>query len=118
MTGYESRAALGTLLLIALLLAGCPQGTTIADINRDPGRYTGKQVSVVGQVVDSFGALGQGAFQLDDGTGRIWVISENFGVPANGARVRVTGTVTSGLTFGGRSFGNVIRETQRRKDFR
>jgi hypothetical protein len=103
-------------MFCALVLAGCPQGTTIADINRDPSRYAGKEVTILGNVVDSFGALGQGAYQMDDGTGRIWVISEGFGVPSNGARVRVTGRVSTGVTLGSRSFGTVLRETQRRKN--
>jgi len=37
-------------------------------------------------------------------------------VPAQGARVRVAGIVVSGVTFGGRSFANALRETHRRED--
>ena len=105
-----------TLALATILLVGCPQGTSIADINRDPGRYSGKEVTVSGAVVNTFGLLSQGAFEVDDGTGRIWVLSESFGVPSRGARVRVTGRIQSGVTLGERSFGTVLRETQRRKD--
>jgi hypothetical protein len=112
-----ARMVLGISLLLAVVaLGGCPQSTTIADINRDPGRFAGKEVTITGEVTDSFGALGQGAFQVDDGTGRLWVLSENYGVPAKGARVSVTGRATSGVTFAGRSFGNVLRETQPRRE--
>ncbi len=104
------------LLFLAVFLTGCPQSTTIARINRDPAHFQGKEVSVAGQVVTSFGALSRGVFLLDDGTGQLWVLSEGYGVPGQGARVRVTGTVVSGVTFGGRSFANALRETERRKD--
>src|SRR2546421_12353308 len=100
--------------LCTLWLAGFPQRTTIANINRDPGRFTGKEVTIAGQVTSSFGALGSGVFQLDDGTGRMWVFSQNYGVPGNGARVATTGRVEQGFSFGGRSFATILRETERR----
>ena len=100
--------------MAVLFLVGCPTRTTIADINRDPGRFAGKEVSIAGHVSDSFGALGNGVFQVDDGTGRMWVYSQNYGVPSNGANVSVTGRVEQGFSFGGRSFGVILRETERR----
>lgn len=100
------------LVLVTIIVLGCPQGTTIADINADPGRFRDKEVSLTGRVVTSFGALGEGGYELDDGTGRIPVITTR-GVPGQGARVRVTGRVSSGVTFAGRSFGTFIRETDR-----
>jgi hypothetical protein len=104
-------------LLVAvcgLCLVACPQRTTIAKINSDPARFAGKEVSIAGTVSGSFGALGTGVFEVDDGTGRMWVYSQNYGVPGNGARVAVTGTITQGFTFGGRSFAVILRETERR----
>jgi hypothetical protein len=89
--------------------------TKISQINSDPARYMAKDVTVAGQVVTSFGALNQGAFELDDGTGRLWVWSSGFGVPSQGARVVVTGRVQAGVAIGGRFFVNVLRETQPHK---
>src|SRR5437899_10215366 len=68
-----------------IFLVGC-ETTKIGDINRDPGRYAGKDVAISGQATESFGVLNEGAFEVDDGTGRIWVLSEGFGVPGKGAR--------------------------------
>ena len=108
------RFAVGLSLAVLLLfLAGC-ETTRIGDINRDPGHYAGRDVTVAGEVTNSFGALGEGAFEMDDGTGRIWVLSTGYGVPSQGARVSVTGRVESGVTIGGRSLANVLRETKRR----
>ena len=97
-----------------LWLAGCPQRTTIEKINRDPGHYAGKEVTIAGRVSSSFGALGSGVFQLDDGTGRMWVFSQNYGVPGNGSKVAVTGQIAQGFNFGGRNFATILKETKRR----
>ena len=107
---------LSALLIVCagLLLAGCPTRTSIANINRDPGRFVGKEVTIAGRVSSSFGALGSGIFQIDDGTGTMWVFSQSFGVPGNGARVATTGRIEQGFSFGGRSFATILRETQRR----
>jgi hypothetical protein len=101
-------------LAFLVVVAGC-NTTKISDINNDPARYLDKDVTVAGQVVTSFGAVNQGAFELDDGTGHLWVWSSGFGVPSQGARVVVTGRVQSGVAVGGRFFVNVLRETQPRK---
>lgn len=107
---------LSLVMLVAgvLCLAGCPQRTTIERINRDPGRYRGKEVAITGRVVNSYGALGTGVFEVDDGTGRIWVYSQRFGVPGREARLAVAGYIEQGFSFGGRNFATVLRETSRR----
>ena len=115
MVRLSSRLSLALLLMVGtLLLAACPTRTNIGRILRDPGRYAGREVAVGGRVSSSFGALGSGVYQLDDGTGQIWVYSQRYGVPGNGARVGVKGTISQGFSFGGRSFAVVLRENERR----
>ena len=110
-----NRLSIALLVMAAtLVLAGCPTRTSIERINRDPGRYVGKEVAIAGHVTTSFGALGTGVFEVDDGTGRMWVFSERYGVPGNGARVGVRGRIEQGFSFGGRSFATIMRETERR----
>lgn len=106
----------GAILAMTLLLTACPQGRTVEQIQRDPARYQNKEVAIRGTVVSSWGALGTGMYQIDDGTGRIWVMSDKFGVPGKGTRVGVAGTIIPTVNLGGRSFATVLRETQRRKD--
>jgi hypothetical protein len=104
--------------VVALALAalvGCQSITKISDINNDPGRFAGKEITISGQASDAFGGLGNGIFAVDDGTGKIWVFSQNFGVPADGGKVTVTGQIQQGFSFGGRSYGMIFRETQPRK---
>ena len=100
------------ILVGVLLLAACPQKETISRINADPGRYRNKEVGIIGTVTDSYGVLGNGAYEIDDGTGRIWVATVR-GVPSRGSRVGVKGKIYTGLSWGGRSFGTVLQETGR-----
>jgi hypothetical protein len=102
------------LSLAALFLAGCPPRESIAKINQDPGRFAGKEISIAGRVTDSFGAMGTGVFQLDDGSGTLWVFSKRYGVPGSGAKLAVTGVLEQGFAFGGRNFATILRETERR----
>jgi len=114
-TKHHLRLGISAVLLASLLcLVGCER-TRIGDINRDPGRYLNKDVTVAGQVTSAFGALNQGAFELDDGTGKLWILSQGFGVPATGAKIAVTGRIQSGVTIMGRSFANILRETKNRQ---
>jgi len=110
-----NRLSLALVLMAGtLVLAGCPTRTNIEKINRDPGRYAGREVAIGGRVSNSFGVLGSGVFQVEDGTGQIWVFSQRYGVPSNGAKVGVRGTVSQGFSFGGRSFAVILKETERR----
>jgi hypothetical protein len=105
---------LTSLVLVgAFLLSACPQQETISKINADPGRYRNKEVGIAGTVTDSYGVLGNGAYEIDDGTGRMWVVTMK-GVPSRGSRVGAKGKVYTGLSWGGRSFGTVLQETDRR----
>ncbi len=109
------RLALMLLLpMVVLALAGCPKQTTVAEIKQDPARYRDKEVALRGTVTQAFGALDQGVYELDDGTGRIWVLVEKTGVPRQGAKVEVVGRVIAGATFLGRDYGTSIREKKHR----
>lgn len=114
----KRRALWASLNVIALAFLGFTLGcntTKISTIKSDPASYMARDVTIAGEVVTSFGAMNQGAFELDDGTGRLWVWSSGFGVPSQGARVVVTGRVQAGVAIGGRFFVNVLRETQPHK---
>ncbi len=101
------------LLGLLVVLIGCPRHVSIAELNRNPGRYQNKEVAVTGTVTESFGLLGEGAFQVDDGTGKIWVLSSNYGVPGKGTRVGVAGNLVGGVSLGVRSFATAIRLTHK-----
>ena len=113
MLSIKKVAALLAILGGSLLFTACPSQTNVSKINSDPARYRGKEVGIVGRVTDSYGIPGYGAYEIDDGTGRMWVVTKR-GAPARGSRVGTKGYVQTGVTFNGRSYGTVLEETDRR----
>jgi len=101
-------------VIVAFALVGCEK-VRIGQINADPGRFMGKEVGVVGTVTQSIGALGRGIYQVDDGSGRLWVLALNGGVPSKGARVGVKGHLTQSVTFLGINYATVLQENGRRR---
>jgi hypothetical protein len=104
------RRAAGVVLAMtaALLLSGCGS-VKIGRILNEPLRYSNRDVQIEGTVSNSFGAVVAGAYQVDDGTGKIYVLSAGP-VPQKGTRVKVDGVVASGVTVMGKSFGTTLRE--------
>jgi hypothetical protein len=101
------------LIAATLLITGCGS-TKIGRILNDPGHYQNRSVSVEGRVTTAYGVAVPGlavpgVYQVDDGTGKIYVLATR-GVPTKDARVRVSGKVTPGLNVGGKSYGLAIRE--------
>lgn len=100
--------------VIGLALVACER-TKIGDINSDPGRFNNKEVAVAGTVTQSIGALGRGIYQVDDGSGRLWVLANSRGVPSKGAKVGVKGHIMPTVTFLGINYATVLQETDRRR---
>ncbi len=98
---------------LALLAAGACRGTMpIGRLLDDPARYDGEKVRVKGEVTSAIGALGRGAYRINDGTGTLNVVTEDGGAPREGARVGVEGIFQSVFTFGDQA-GAVLRERRR-----
>ena len=96
----------------ALLLSSCGS-VRIGRLLAEPTRWQNRNVEVEGTVTNSFGAFVAGVYQVDDGTGKIYVIS-NGPVPTKGARVKVDGTLQSGVTLMGKSYGTALRSNRYR----
>ena len=63
MLSKSVKAVLAVAMVAAiLLLVGCSTQASIADINKDPGHYAGKDVTIHGTVSEVFSALGNGIF--------------------------------------------------------
>ena len=104
--------------VLLLLLTACER-QKIGDITADPARFQGKEVSVAGRVTSlavgfSVGTVGAGLYQIDDGTGKLVVISETRGAPTEGAYVGVKGRIVPTFTFMGKNYVTVLRESDRR----
>jgi len=108
---------LGSLAAVALAttLSGCAlslRNPDIAELQRHPGRYQDRTVSVSGVVTSSWGVplVPFRFYKVDDGTGQVTVLSQNTRMPANGERVRVRGRVEDVAMLGGRALGLHLRE--------
>jgi hypothetical protein len=113
MRSYSRIVTLSFVLAASLLVTACPNRETISKINADPARYSSKEVAIAGTVTDAYGILGTGAYEIDDGTGKIWVVTRRD-VPSRGSRVGAKGRVHTGFNIAGRSFGTVLEESDRR----
>ena len=108
-----------TIVLAALFAAACPERISIADIEANPAKYQNKEVAIAGTVKDSYGIsipgarVRGGAYEIDDGTGSIWIISET-NVPTKGTQIGVKGLVGNGVNWNGRNYGLGIYEKDRR----
>lgn len=106
-------------LTTALFAAGCPERTNVADIEANPGKYQNREVVIAGTVRDSYGIsipgtpVRGGAYKIDDGTGSIWIFTEDT-VPTRGAQVGVRGMIGTGVTWKGRNYGLGMYEKDRR----
>jgi len=98
-------------IIFAILLSGCAFHTRISSIRDRPQKYQDKKVTISGKVVETLSIpfVQKGMYQMDDGTGKIWVISQKR-VPFRGEKVAVKGKVKTGFTISERTFGTVIAE--------
>jgi hypothetical protein len=101
-------------LLLGLALTSCRGGgtTEIKTLLDDPARFDRQTVRIAGTVDGSAGILGYGTYHVDDGTGKLWVVTQSGGAPRNGARVGVEGEFRSAFTLGDRT-GAVLMESRR-----
>jgi hypothetical protein len=94
------------------LLAGCASVTPIGELLQNSSKYNGKEVRIKGEVKESAGLLGKGAYQVKDGTGTLTVISETSAPPPSGSTIGVKGVFQALLTLGSKSLA-VLREHSR-----
>jgi hypothetical protein len=111
---FRKASAVITVCILGLFLSACDR-LKIGDINADPGRFQNKEVSVAGKVTGlSIGALNTGLYEIDDGTGKLYVLSSSRGAPSKDAYVGVKGKIMPTFTFLGRNYATVLRESDRR----
>ena len=98
---------------IIVLSIGC-SSVKISDIQANPDQYEGKEVSLKGTVNETIwlGLLSTGAYQVDDGSGTIWIVTKSA-PPAKGDKASLKGTVATSVKIGTQSLGTVVNETKR-----
>jgi hypothetical protein len=112
----RSRVRLFTLVLVAAAFtSGCAltlRNASIADLNRQPGRYHDRTVNIDGVVTSSWGIplVPFRFYKVDDGTGELTVLSQGSRMPGKGEHVKVKGRVSEVAVLGGRPLGLHLRE--------
>jgi hypothetical protein len=94
------------------LLVGCASVTPIGELLQNSSKYNGKEVRIKGEVKESAGLLGTGAYQVKGGTGPLTVISETSAPPPSGTTIGVKGVYQALLTLGSKSLA-VLKEHSR-----
>lgn len=84
---------------LVTLVGSAACATSINSVLADPSRYRNRDVKLSGSVDESYSVADRGFYRLDDGTGQLWIVSEH-GVPRNGARVSVHGTIRDAFNLG------------------
>jgi len=94
-----------------MVFLSCAARTRIFDIKQTPQRFHDRTVSISGTVTNTITlpVLNVGVFQVDDGSGKIWVKPKRK-TPLMDERVSITGKIKVGITISGRSFGVMLFE--------
>lgn len=118
---FRSRIAVAAIfaVLSLLILSGC-KDTKVEQISRilaDPASYSQKDILVAGRVTrvldPSAGILNLAAYQVEDKSGKIWVVSHS-GAPSVGSEVGLKARIRQDTTLGGELLGSVLNEVERR----
>lgn len=113
MTSLVPSMAIRFLAAALLFAAGCKSDVTpIRTLLDDPAQYDGRVVRIAGEVTGSMGVLGFGAYQVDDGTGTLPVVSKEGGAPREGARVGVEGTFRAAFTFATETAAVIVEKSR------
>jgi hypothetical protein len=115
LTMTSPRIHIASLLSALLTLSACSHRISIESINRDPAQFRGKEITVRGRVVNSFATADAGAFEVDDGTGRLWILRDNRNLPSHNSSVTVSGKIEQSFVFAGRNFVIIFREMHKRR---
>lgn len=103
------------LFILFIIILGCDQisSTPIRKIIENPRKYSGIEVTIKGNVTDSFSFLVVKYFVVNDGSGEIAVVTGRP-LPKKGERIQVTGTVEEAFSVGDKQL-LVVFEGEARK---
>ena len=105
-----------SVVLVFLLLCQCSglMSTKIADIRNNPRHYADKEVTVSGEVTETFSLVVVKYFTLRDNTGDITIVTQRP-LPKEGERLKVKGTVRETFSIGSESLLVIVEEPERAK---
>jgi len=100
-----------SVVLLFLILSQCSwlMSTKIADIKNRPRHYAGKEVTISGEVTETFSLVVVKYFTLKDDTGEITIITERP-LPKEGEHLTVKGTVQEAFSIGSESMLVIVEK--------
>ena len=102
-----------SLLIIALV--SCGIGTTkIGDIVGHPRDYADKEVTISGEVTETFSLFVVKYFVVRDNSGEISVVTDKP-LPAKGEKIKVKGTVKETFSFGTKTALVLVEASEKSK---
>lgn len=107
-----------SLLVVCLLMIFCISceiwTTKIGDISSHPREYAGKEVTISGEVTETFSMIFVKYFVLRDKSGEITVVTEKT-LPAKGEKLKVKGMVKEAFSLGSETALVVIETPEKNK---
>lgn len=98
---------LGILTLGVAAIFGCDRGKSVTEIGQIEQNDRGSIVYIQGKVRSQAPFLGSTAYQLEDRTGKIWIVSDRS-IPTQGAEILVEGKVQyESILLGQQDFGEL-----------
>ncbi|HNY49726.1 MAG TPA: hypothetical protein PLV50_09890 [Smithella sp.] len=87
-------------IFLVIFIFACDIGSTkIGEIIKHPREYAGKEVTVSGEVTETFSLIFVKYFVVRDDSGEIFVVTEKT-LPAKGEKIKVTGNVQEAFSLG------------------
>jgi|GEM_PF-913651 len=102
------------LSLIPLVFLTACDLDTISEVKNDPYKYEKDTAHVGGVVTKTYAVMGWGVYEIEDRTGKMYVVSRGRGVPGKGAKVEVKGHTKNAFTVPGMDLGTVLMESSRK----
>lgn len=102
-----------TVLLVSLIMTSCKisSGTSIKEILDNPREFSGKEIQVKGEVLDTFSLVVIKYFTLKDNTGEITVVTSKL-LPKKGTTIKIKGNVEEAFSIGNQQL-IVINESEK-----
>ena len=111
--GVMKRKKLICASIVLLLTISCSMGTTkIGEITAHPRDYAGKEVTISGQVTETFSLFVVRYYILKDDSGEITVVTDRP-LPAQGEQIKTTGIVKEAFSIGTKTTLVLVENTQR-----
>ncbi len=101
--------------VLVIVTVYCGIGITkIGDINSHPRDYAGKEVTISGEVTETFSLFFVKYFVVRDSSGEISVVTDRT-LPAKGEKIKVKGSVKEAFSLGTKTALVLMETTEKSK---